>query len=153
MQTSVYGEQKGLRYAFLCRTSPFQDLGRTKRRTAVRYQTAERCELHSSLHLMLSTCLSICSSDDPSVFLSFSLSLSLTLSVSLYLFLSLFLFLSPPIFFLSQARDHCKAQILSMRFDHTRPHNPTPYKISVSQKLYEFIHQLWMAEAPIADLS
>ena len=54
---------------------------------------------------------------------------------------------------LSQARENCKQQILSMRSDHTRAHNPTPYKISVSQQLYEFIHLLWMAEAPIADLS
>ena len=52
-----------------------------------------------------------------------------------------------------QAREHCKQQIAAMRSDHTRSVNPTPYKISVSQKLYEFIHQLWMAEAPIADLS
>jgi nicotinate phosphoribosyltransferase len=54
---------------------------------------------------------------------------------------------------LQQARDHCKQQIAVMRPDHTRPVNPTPYKISVSQQLYEYIHKLWMAEAPIADLS
>jgi nicotinate phosphoribosyltransferase len=54
---------------------------------------------------------------------------------------------------LKEARDYRAKQIESMRSDHTRPLNPTPYKISVSQQLYEYIHKLWMSEAPIADLA
>ena len=107
----------------------------------------------SCTHPFISCFLPVCPSVRLMIRLSFSLPLSHSLCFSLSVPLSLSLFFPPLFFFLSQARDHCKAQILSMRFDHTRPHNPTPYKISVSQKLYEFIHQLWMAEAPIADLS
>lgn len=51
------------------------------------------------------------------------------------------------------ARDHCRAEISAMRNDHVRTLNPTPYKVSVSSHLYEFMHTLWLNEAPIADLS
>jgi nicotinate phosphoribosyltransferase len=54
---------------------------------------------------------------------------------------------------LAAARQHCSAEIRLMRNDHVRSLNPTPYKVSVSQHLYEFMHTLWMNEAPIADLS
>jgi nicotinate phosphoribosyltransferase len=53
---------------------------------------------------------------------------------------------------LDEARDYCANQIRSMRNDHIRGLNPTPYKVSVSQTLYEFLHQLWSVEAPIAQL-
>uniref|UniRef100_A0A0N4ZVK2 Nicotinate phosphoribosyltransferase n=1 Tax=Parastrongyloides trichosuri TaxID=131310 RepID=A0A0N4ZVK2_PARTI len=38
------------------------------------------------------------------------------------------------------------------RKDHRRFVNPTPYKVSVSEKLYEFLHTLWLANAPIGKL-
>jgi len=40
-----------------------------------------------------------------------------------------------------------------MRPDHLRLLNPTPYKVSVSTQLYNFIHDLWLQEAPIPDIS
>lgn len=53
---------------------------------------------------------------------------------------------------LDEARAHLKEQLATMRQDHLRPLNPTPYKVSVSDKLYEFVHRLWMQEAPIAEV-
>lgn len=53
---------------------------------------------------------------------------------------------------LQQLRNYVEAQIDLMRSDHIRPLNPTPYKVSVSVELYQFIHDLWMREVPIAEL-
>lgn len=44
-------------------------------------------------------------------------------------------------------------QLQEMRPDHLRLLNPTPYKVSVSSELYSFIHDLWLQEAPIPDIS
>lgn len=54
---------------------------------------------------------------------------------------------------LEAAKAKCKEDLQRMRVDHIRPLNPTPYKVSVSQRLYDYMHKLWMEEAPIADLS
>jgi nicotinate phosphoribosyltransferase len=54
---------------------------------------------------------------------------------------------------LAEARERCKKQLRGMRDDHIRHANPTPYKISVSQKLYDYIHDLWMSELPVKELS
>jgi nicotinate phosphoribosyltransferase len=53
---------------------------------------------------------------------------------------------------LSITRDFVQAQLASMRKDHLRAINPTPYKVSVTDELYEFIHSLWLQEAPIPEL-
>lgn len=53
---------------------------------------------------------------------------------------------------LEQIREHCMKQLEQMRTDHMRRLNPTPYKVSVSTKLYEFIHFLWLNEAPVGEL-
>lgn len=53
---------------------------------------------------------------------------------------------------LVELRQRCRTQLDSMREDHIRSLNPTPYKVSVSDKLYTFIHDLWLAEAPIGEL-
>eukprot|EP01032_Pedospumella_encystans_P016577 gene16577-18907_t len=53
---------------------------------------------------------------------------------------------------LELARALCITELASLRSDHTRVLNPTPYKISVSESLYDFIQKLWLSEAPIADL-
>lgn len=47
------------------------------------------------------------------------------------------------------------AQELSqnIREDHLRPLNPTKYKVSVSEKLYNHLHKLMQSEAPVAVLS
>ena len=54
---------------------------------------------------------------------------------------------------IAPAREHCRKSISRMRQDHLRPLNPTPYKVSVSDELYTFIHQLWLEEAPVGELS
>ncbi|KAJ7526357.1 hypothetical protein O6H91_16G002700 [Diphasiastrum complanatum] len=53
---------------------------------------------------------------------------------------------------LEYLRQHCQQQLAAMRPDHMRGLNPTPYKVSVSGKLYEFIHFLWLNEAPVGEL-
>jgi len=40
-----------------------------------------------------------------------------------------------------------------IREDHIRAVYPTPYKISLSSKLYDYFHNLWEHEAPIRQLS
>ena len=52
----------------------------------------------------------------------------------------------------SEVRERVKAQLALMREDHLRRVNPTPYKISVSDELYRYMHDLWQEEAPIAEL-
>ncbi|KAK4779192.1 hypothetical protein SAY86_006720 [Trapa natans] len=53
---------------------------------------------------------------------------------------------------LKEIRNRCIRQLEQMRPDHMRKLNPTPYKVSVSGKLYEFIHFLWLNEAPVGEL-
>ncbi|CAN0864068.1 Nicotinate phosphoribosyltransferase 2 [Linum grandiflorum] len=53
---------------------------------------------------------------------------------------------------LKETRERCINQLDQMRSDHMRRLNPTPYKVSVSGKLYEFIHFLWLNEAPVGEL-
>ncbi|KAL5719604.1 nicotinate phosphoribosyltransferase [Ranunculus cassubicifolius] len=53
---------------------------------------------------------------------------------------------------LKEIRERCIQQIEQMRSDHMRRLNPTPYKVSVSAKLYDFIHFLWLNEAPVGEL-
>ncbi|KAI5069109.1 hypothetical protein GOP47_0015410 [Adiantum capillus-veneris] len=53
---------------------------------------------------------------------------------------------------LAEAKARCKEQLEAMRPDHLRSLNPTPYKVSVTAKLYDFIHFLWLSEAPVGEL-
>lgn len=53
---------------------------------------------------------------------------------------------------IKKIRVHCMQQLEQMRPDHMRRLNPTPYKVSVSAKLYDFIHFLWLNEAPVGEL-
>ncbi|KAF0912391.1 hypothetical protein E2562_014039 [Oryza meyeriana var. granulata] len=53
---------------------------------------------------------------------------------------------------ISEIRSRCMAHLDRMRPDHMRRLNPTPYKVSVSAKLYDFIHFLWLNEAPVGEL-
>lgn len=50
---------------------------------------------------------------------------------------------------LSKSREYVLAQLKKMREDYARPVNPTQYKVSVTQTLFRFIHELWASEAPI----
>jgi len=53
---------------------------------------------------------------------------------------------------IDRARTYLKEQLEIMREDHLRGLNPTPYKVSVSEGLYEFLHSLMETEAPIQEL-
>jgi nicotinate phosphoribosyltransferase len=50
-------------------------------------------------------------------------------------------------------REYVLHQLATMRPDHIRLLNPTPYKVSVSPFLYNFLHELWLQEVPIPDIS
>ncbi|XP_050413034.2 nicotinate phosphoribosyltransferase [Patella vulgata] len=54
---------------------------------------------------------------------------------------------------LKELRDKAMKSLQTIRQDHKRALNPTPYKVSVSSSLYTFIHQLWLDSAPIGELS
>ncbi|GJQ15374.1 hypothetical protein GpartN1_g7165.t1 [Galdieria partita] len=60
--------------------------------------------------------------------------------------------IEPYLYSLSQIRDFCKQEMSCLREDHRRFLNPTPYKVSVSQTLFDFIHRLWLEETPIPEL-
>ncbi|KAK7590157.1 hypothetical protein V9T40_001770 [Parthenolecanium corni] len=50
-------------------------------------------------------------------------------------------------------RNRVRSSLLTLRQDHKRNLNPTPYKVSVSDNLFGYINDLWMQNAPIGDLS
>jgi len=54
---------------------------------------------------------------------------------------------------LLESRNIVKEQLSMMREDIVRSMNPTPYKVSVSPPLYDYMHHLWLKETPVADLS
>ncbi|KAL3892169.1 hypothetical protein ACJMK2_004403 [Sinanodonta woodiana] len=54
---------------------------------------------------------------------------------------------------LTELRAKTMNLLKSIRQDHKRALNPTPYKVSVSTSLYSFMHDLWLEHAPIGELS
>ncbi|XP_060579537.1 nicotinate phosphoribosyltransferase-like, partial [Ruditapes philippinarum] len=54
---------------------------------------------------------------------------------------------------LSELRAKAISAMKSLRQDHKRALNPTPYKVSLSEELYTFMHNLWLENAPIGELS
>ncbi|XP_067145209.1 nicotinate phosphoribosyltransferase isoform X1 [Centruroides vittatus] len=50
-------------------------------------------------------------------------------------------------------RQRVKSSLQTLRSDIKRNLNPTPYKVSVSDQLYQFMHNLWLENAPIGELS
>ncbi|HPY73968.1 MAG TPA: nicotinate phosphoribosyltransferase [Planctomycetota bacterium] len=54
---------------------------------------------------------------------------------------------------LSESREFVLHQLQTFRPDHLRPLNPTPYKMSVSEFLYNLIHDISIDEQPIVELS
>jgi len=54
---------------------------------------------------------------------------------------------------LGEIRENVQRSLKSLRQDHKRSLNPTPYKVGVSDDLYHFIHDLWLENAPIGELS
>ena len=53
---------------------------------------------------------------------------------------------------LGQVRAAVLEQLARFRQDHLRAANPTPYKVSVSARLYDFVHDLLAREVPIAEI-
>jgi nicotinate phosphoribosyltransferase len=53
---------------------------------------------------------------------------------------------------LSESRDYVLSQLRSTRGDHLRDINPTPYKVSVSEELYNYVYHLWTEESPVTEL-
>ena len=51
-----------------------------------------------------------------------------------------------------EVREYVMQQLARLRSDHLRVLNPTPYKVSVSENLYQFMHRLWLEESPIAEM-
>lgn len=54
---------------------------------------------------------------------------------------------------LDAIRCRVKESLKTLRPDIKRTLNPTPYKVSVSDSLYMFMHELWLQNAPIGELS
>ncbi|CAF0885568.1 unnamed protein product [Rotaria sordida] len=52
-----------------------------------------------------------------------------------------------------EVRIYAQQQIKTVRKDHRRNLNPTPYKVSVTDHLYLFLHRLWMNSVPIGELA
>jgi nicotinate phosphoribosyltransferase len=53
---------------------------------------------------------------------------------------------------LQETKDYVKEQLALVRPDLLRPLNPSPYKVSVSQDLFAFLHDLWQAETPVMEI-
>jgi nicotinate phosphoribosyltransferase len=53
---------------------------------------------------------------------------------------------------LSEIRNKIIQNLGEMRNDHKRSSNPTPYKVSVSQTLYDETHRLWFNTRPIGNI-
>ncbi|KAI2490371.1 nicotinate phosphoribosyltransferase [Fragilaria crotonensis] len=53
---------------------------------------------------------------------------------------------------LEETTAYVQEQLSHLRSDILRPINPTPYKVSVSQDLFTFLHDLWQAESPVAEI-
>ncbi|ESO03457.1 hypothetical protein HELRODRAFT_112333 [Helobdella robusta] len=53
---------------------------------------------------------------------------------------------------LNEIRQRAQESLSHIRMDHKRALNPTPYKVSVSGPLYNFMHDLWLENAPIGQL-
>mmetsp|Transcript_19678 Transcript_19678/g.27671 ORF Transcript_19678/g.27671 Transcript_19678/m.27671 type:complete len:552 (+) Transcript_19678:72-1727(+) len=54
---------------------------------------------------------------------------------------------------LSDERQYVRSQIQSLRPDILRPMNPGQYKVSISEKLFDFLHDIWQHEAPVLEIS
>lgn len=54
---------------------------------------------------------------------------------------------------LQETKAYVKAQLALVRPDLLRPLNPSPYKVSISQDLFGFLHDLWQAETPVTEMS
>ena len=53
---------------------------------------------------------------------------------------------------LAEAQTAVQEQLASFRQDILRPQNPTPYKVSVTDTVFTFLHNLWLSETPVEEL-
>jgi len=53
---------------------------------------------------------------------------------------------------LLEMKQRVQKSLGELRQDHRRSLNPTPYKVSVTEKLYQFLHSIWLQNAPIGQL-
>eukprot|EP01134_Creolimax_fragrantissima_P006826 CFRG6826T1 len=53
---------------------------------------------------------------------------------------------------MQDVRQYVREQILSIRPDIRRKQNPSPYKVSVTEELFQQLHDLWLQETPIEEL-
>jgi nicotinate phosphoribosyltransferase len=53
---------------------------------------------------------------------------------------------------LDERRARCMSQVQSLRADHLRFVLPCPYKVSLTENLYKYTHDMWLANAPVPDL-
>ncbi|XP_012527383.1 nicotinate phosphoribosyltransferase isoform X3 [Monomorium pharaonis] len=60
--------------------------------------------------------------------------------------------LCQPLPTLQEIRSRVQESLNTLRNDHKRNLNPTPYKVAVSDTLYRFIDELWSRNAPIGEL-
>jgi len=49
---------------------------------------------------------------------------------------------------IAEARKRCVSEMGLLKPEHLRRENPVPYKVSLSDELFESMHKLWLAEAP-----
>jgi len=54
---------------------------------------------------------------------------------------------------IDEARVRVSSQMKSMRTDILRHLHPSPYKVSVTDGLFKYLHSLWLEESPIMELS
>ncbi|XP_054158115.1 nicotinate phosphoribosyltransferase-like [Oppia nitens] len=54
---------------------------------------------------------------------------------------------------LDAIRNHVQQSLDALRPDIKRYLNPTPYKVSVTDNLYQFMHNLWLENAPVGELN
>lgn len=54
---------------------------------------------------------------------------------------------------LQEIKENVKRSLKTLRGDIKRNLNPTPYKVSVSDQLYTFLHDFWLKSAPIGELA
>jgi nicotinate phosphoribosyltransferase len=54
---------------------------------------------------------------------------------------------------LQEIKERVQASLKTLRSDIKRNLNPTPFKVAVSDCLYTFLHDLWLENAPIGELS
>lgn len=60
---------------------------------------------------------------------------------------------SRPLPSLIEVRNRVQQSVNKLRPDILRYLNPTPYKVSVTEQLYSYMHELWLERAPIGELS